>query len=170
MSVDKSAGVENNEGDEFMRWTVGNVDSYFRDKKYVDTAVVPLVPVTWHHEIKLTVEAGEFAALLVDGLEQQLRGRVIHFPPFTYLKSEAVEERMTRLHQWKRELLQDQMKHVFFITSDMDWKSAETEMENSLIWLPAIPLEYMNSENSQEILSSQVKQLLQIITVKWQNN
>lgn len=153
-----------------MRWSVKSIESYFREKEYVDTAVVPLVPVTWHEEIKLNVEAGEFAALLVDGLEQQLRGRVIHFPPFTYLKSETIENRVERLKQWKNELLRDQMKHVFFITSDVDWKNAESDMQHSLIWLPAVPLEYMTSDNSQEILSSQVKQLLQVIMTKWRES
>jgi hypothetical protein len=152
-----------------MRWTVRDIDSYFLTKEYVDTALVPLVPVTWHREIKSAVAAGEFAALIVDKLEQQLKGRVIHFPPFTYLKSEAPEDRFERLHQWKQELLQDEMKYVFFITSDADWKSVESRMDESLTWIPAVPLEHMDADNIEAVLGGQIKQLLQIITIKWQN-
>ncbi|HET7657454.1 MAG TPA: YpiF family protein [Bacillales bacterium] len=153
-----------------MRWTIQSINSYLKEREYVDTAVIPLVPVSWEKDIKATVEAGEFAALLVDGLEQQLRGRVIHFPPFSYLKAESLELRVDRLLQWKRELLENGFKHVYFITSDAEWKGVEEQIGDSLIWLPAVPLEYMSQENSQEILSSQIKQLLQIIMMKWQNS
>ncbi|HEX7066548.1 MAG TPA: YpiF family protein [Bacillales bacterium] len=151
-----------------MKWTTDDVDSYMREKEYVDTVIIPLIPVSWHQEIKLNVEAGEFAALLADELEQQLKGRLFQFPPFTYLKSEAVEDRAARLNMWKQELLSE-MKHVFFITSDTDWKRVEKEVGESLIWLPAVPMQHMSRENKEEIINGQVKQLLQIVTVKWQN-
>ncbi|HEX6922788.1 MAG TPA: YpiF family protein [Bacillales bacterium] len=152
-----------------MRWTTEDVDSYLREKEYVDTVVIPLIPITWHNEIKLNVEAGEFAALLTDELEEQLKGRIFHFPPFTYLKSEAVENRVARLKEWKQELLSGDMKHVFFITSDTDWKSLEGELNDSLIWIPSVPMQHMSEENKEEIINGQIKQLLQIVTVKWQN-
>lgn len=151
-----------------MRWTIRSIEAYLKDREYVDTAVVPLVPVSWKSEVKATVEFGEFAALLVDGLEQQLRGRVVHFPPFTYLKAESIELRLERLMEWEHELKENGFKHVFFICSDPEWKMVEEKTANSIIWLPAVPLEYMSQENSEEILSSQIKQLLKIIMLKWQ--
>lgn len=158
------------EGEDRMRWTIRSIEAYMKEKDYVDTAVVPLVPVNWRSEIKSTVEFGEFAVLLVDGLEQQLRGRVIHFPPFTYLKAEDAHLRLERLNAWKQELLENGLKHVFFITSDPEWKTMDNEAGDSLIWMPAVPLEYMSGENREEILGSQIKQLLQIILSKWQKN
>lgn len=152
-----------------MKWTTDDIDSYMREKEYVDTVVIPLIPVTWRQEIKLNVEAGEFATLLADELEQQLKGRLLHFPPFTYLKSEAVVDRAARLNKWKQEVLSEDMKHVFFITSDTDWKGIENELGDSLIWLPAVPMQHMSEENKEEIVNGQIKQLLQIVTVKWQN-
>lgn len=152
-----------------MRWTAGDMEPYFRSKDYVDTCVIPTVPVTWNKDTKSTVAEGEFAVLMVDELERQLRGRVMHFPPFTYLKSEDLTQRVSRAKDWKREILQDNMKHAFFITSDTDWKRVENEMEDSLIWLPAIPLEHLNADNRREVINGQIKQLLQIITIKWRN-
>lgn len=158
------------EGDDSMRWTARDIDLYFREKDYIDTAVVPLVPVTWHREIKSTVSSGEFIVLIVDELERQLKGRIIHFPPFSYLNAESMATRVERLRAWKQELLDNELRHVFFITADVSWKRAEKEVGDSLLWLPAVPLEHMSPDNRRETIAGQIKQLLEIITIKWQNS
>ncbi|HET7615883.1 MAG TPA: YpiF family protein [Bacillales bacterium] len=152
-----------------MKWTVRDIGSYFQEKEYVDTAVVPLIRVTWHREIKSTVEQGEYTALMADQLERQLKGRLVQFPPLTYLSSEPLSARVARLNEWKKVILQDGMKHVFFLTSDTEWKTVESEQDDSLIWIPSLPLEHMDPDNSNEILGAQTTQLLQIIMGKWQN-
>lgn len=152
-----------------MRWTAGDIDTYLQSKDYVDTCIIPTVPVTWDGKIKSSVSEGEFAVILVDELERQLKGRVMHFPPFTYLKSEEMTPHLSRMKKWKEEILQSDMKYVFFITSDVEWKNVESEMGDSLIWLPAIPFEHMDAKNRREVIDGQIKQLLEIITIKWRN-
>ncbi|HET7629277.1 MAG TPA: YpiF family protein [Bacillales bacterium] len=152
-----------------MKWTVRDVGAYFAERDYVDTAVVPLVKITWHNEIKATVEQGEFTTLMADRLEGQLKGRLMLFPPFTYLKSEDVANRLKRLQSWMEMLRRDGMKHVFLITSDAEWKTVESDLDESLIWIPSLPLEHMDPEHGDEMIANQTKQLLQIVTAKWQN-
>lgn len=153
-----------------MRWTATDIDSYLQSKDYVDTCIIPVVPVTWGGHVKSAVADGEFSVVMVDELERQLRGRVMHFPPFTYLKSEEIKQCMERARSWKEEIMQNGMSHVFLITCDTEWKQVEAELGDSLIWIPAVPLEHMNAENRREVINGQIKQLLEIITIKWRNS
>jgi hypothetical protein len=152
-----------------MRWVSKDIDQYYREKEYIDTIVIPLIPVTWKSEIKSTVESGEFTVKITEELEKQLKGRIVQFPPFTYLKSENPEQKLQRLQVWKEELLQSGMEYIFYLTSDVQWKNNENLLGGSLIWLPSIPMQHMDFKYEQEIVSSQMKQILEIVTNKWQN-
>lgn len=150
-----------------MKWVTKDVTVFLQAKEYVDTAVVPLLPITLGGQMKQAVEMGEFCMMLTRQLEKQLHGRIFLMPSFTYLQSEPVEERLSRLQMWLREL-KNHFDHLFLITSDSDWKRIENQLGNTLIWLPAIPFEHMDEKYQREILSDQTKQLLQIVTKKWQ--
>lgn len=152
-----------------MKWQAKEMDTYLQSKEYVDTAIIPLIPVSWQSDVKSTVAMGEFISIITLEVEKQFQGRVIHFPPFTYVKSEDLATRVARLQKWIVELMSGGIVHIIFLTSDGEWKISEQELEGMLIWLPTIPLEHMETSYKRDVIADQLKQLIPIMTNKWQN-
>ncbi|WP_078432793.1 YpiF family protein [Metabacillus halosaccharovorans] len=148
-----------------MKWVSNDVDLYNQTKEYIDTAVIPLIAISVGSDFKNTVSKGEFINLVSMDLERQLKGRVYLFPTYSYLKkSENVIE---NLIEWKTEL-QQEFKHVVFLTSDTELKEEKNEqLEGKLIWLPTIPLENMDENLKRKLLQDQVEQILNILLQSW---
>ncbi|MDN3016715.1 YpiF family protein [Paenibacillus sp. BSR1-1] len=153
-----------------MKWIPQEVETYLNAKEYVDTAVVPLYSVSVGGEMKQSAAAAEFITLLTSHLERQFTGRIVLFPPFTYLKNDSTEKVFNELHNWESSIFQSEFKHVFYITSEIEWRESSEKLKGSLIWLPAIPLEQMSDSQKLTIIDSQVKQLLTLFTQKWHEN
>jgi hypothetical protein len=153
-----------------MKWTPQDIETYLNAKEYVDTAVVPLLSVSIGGEMKQSASAGEFITLLTGYLERQFTGRLLLLPPFTYLKSKNGESTISDLKDWEADLVKGEVKHIFYITSEIDWRSWEEELTGTVIWLPSIPLEHMNESQKLSVIDSQVKQLLDLFTQKWHKN
>ena len=154
-----------------MKWITKDIDLYLQAKEYVDSAVIPLLPVTWEQDMKSTVAMGEFISVLTTEIERQFKGRIILFPPFTYTASESIEERLERLAAWTMELADKGIKHFFFVTSDSLWKQHEEKVDTgTLIWLPTLPLEYVEEKYKQTMIQDQMKQLITIFMTIWQKH
>ncbi|MCH1624734.1 YpiF family protein [Fredinandcohnia quinoae] len=151
-----------------MKWTTKDIDVYLQAKEYVDTAVIPLIPISWKDEVKSTVAMGEFITILSNEVERQFKGRIILFPAFTYMKSEELLSSKERLANWTSEMKESGMKHFIFITSDSNWKVVEQVLQGSLIWLPTLPLEYVEEKYKQSMLQDQMKQLISVFMNIWQ--
>ncbi|MCF6137567.1 YpiF family protein [Pseudalkalibacillus berkeleyi] len=152
-----------------MKWRSKDIDVYNQASEYVDTAVVPLIPISWGQNKKNIVLKGEFPQLVSDELERQLKGRVVLFPPITYLESEKDEEILNRMEVLFEELKESDMPYPVFITSDVRW-SGSPGLQEHIVTIPPVPLEHMEEEYQREVISEQVKHLLQIVTKKWQNS
>ncbi|WP_100407226.1 YpiF family protein [Bacillus solitudinis] len=151
-----------------MRWQAAEMDTYLKEKEYVDTAIIPLIPISWKEQVKSTVAMGEFISIIASELERQFQGRAVLFPAFTYLKSESNETRLERLQSWTKELTDGGVQHLVFMTSDGEWKLIESQVNELLIWLPTLPLEHMDASHKREVMNEQLKQLVPILTNKWQ--
>lgn len=152
-----------------MKWVSQDIEMFLKEKQYVDTAVLPLLPVSFGDDIKQSVAMTEFISLLSVQLERQFRGRLIMLPGYAYLKSAGEESMISGLGEWEAELKAQGFKHIFLLTSDSMWKSLENRLEGGLIWLPSLPLEHMDENYRNSILDDQVKQLLNLFVQKWQN-
>jgi hypothetical protein len=153
-----------------MKWVPQDIETYITAKEYVDTAIIPLYSVSVGEDMKQSAASAEFITLLTNHLERQFTGRLLLFPPFTYLKNEEREKSVTTLQEWEKTISQGSFKHLFYITSDIDWRNREEELNGSLIWLPTLPLEQMNNSQKMEMIDSQVKQLFVLFTQKWHEN
>lgn len=151
-----------------MKWVSKDVDMYLGAKEYVDTVVLPLLPVSFGTDIKQTVSMTEFISLLSNQLERQFKGRLLLLPGLSYLKTSNKDKLLDELKAWEKELKDQEFKHIFFVTSDSDWKLIEQELEGTLIWLPSLPLENLDQNYRHTILEDQVKQLLNLFIQKWQ--
>jgi hypothetical protein len=150
-----------------VKWVLSDVDVYNQSKEYVDTAVIPLIPVSLGSEFKSTVSKGEFITYVTVELERQLKGRVFLFPSFSYLKnSKSVIENVI---EWKTEI-QREFKHVIFLSSDESLKGNNSEqLKGHLIWLPSVPFEHMDESLMKKLLQDQVEQILNILLQSWNN-
>lgn len=151
-----------------MKWVSEDIDMYLKSKEYVDTIVLPLYPISFGEEMMKSADMTEFISLVAVQLERQFKGRIILLPGFTYIKKENVDESFNQLLQWEKELLEKDFKHVFYLTSDSDWKLQEESLSGDLIWLPTIPMQSMDQQYRNTILEDQVKQMLKIFIQKWQ--
>jgi hypothetical protein len=150
-----------------MKWVSKDIETYFSAKEYVDTAVIPLFSLSFGNEIKQSASNAEFITLLTNYLERQFTGRLVLFPPFTYLKNDDHVKVLSDLKKWEENIEKNEFKHIFYITSEIDWKKYENEFTGSLIWLPSLPLEHLNDSQKNSMIESQVKQLLSLFTEKW---
>ncbi|OIK17117.1 hypothetical protein BIV60_00915 [Bacillus sp. MUM 116] len=153
-----------------MKWIPKDIETFLGAKEYIDTAIIPIYSVSFGDEMKDSAAMAEFITLLTGYLERQFTGRILLFPPYTYLKNERIEDTMNKLKKWEENIKKSELKHIFFITSEIDWKSKEEKFDGSLIWLPSIPLENMDELQKVSIIDSQVKQLINLFTHKWHQN
>ncbi|WP_285766219.1 YpiF family protein [Peribacillus sp. SI8-4] len=150
-----------------MRWTAKELDMYSKSKEYVDTALIPLIPFSFGGEMKQTGSVNEFLSILSLEIEKQMKGRVLLMPTFHYASNEI--DKVERLKHWADVVKENDIRHIFFLTSDYEWKKAEGKLENNLIWLPAIPMENLEKEQARATIGQQVIQILDIFTYNWEN-
>jgi Protein of unknown function (DUF2487) len=152
-----------------MNWNVKDIEVFETEKEYIDTAVIPIIPIDFKKEIKSSAAQSEFISLLTFHLERQFKGRMIITPPFTYLMGKS-EGKIGELQEWESSMKESGVKHVFFLTSDSEWKKSEQALKDQLIWIPSIPLDHLDEQYKHSIMEDQVKQLLNVIVQKWQKN
>ncbi|MBO1000051.1 YpiF family protein [Bacillus sp. SD075] len=150
-----------------MKWTAKDLDMYMQSKEYVDTVLIPLVPLSFKGQMKQTGSMNEFLTILSLEIEKQMKGRILLLPTFHYLNGEM--DKVERLKHWANEMKENDFEHVFFLTSDFEWKKEEQELENNLVWIPAIPLEGLEIEQAREMINQQVLQILDIFSYNWKN-
>ncbi|MCA0172067.1 YpiF family protein [Bacillus sp. RAR_GA_16] len=153
-----------------MKWTESDIALFEKEKEYVDTAVLPLVPISMTNSMKTTVSMGEYISIISSELERQLKGRLLLLPAFTYLSSEGQAITTNRLKKVEEELTLGGIQHIITLTADVNWKQVEDQVSSALLWMPAIPLEHMDEQYKMETVSAQVKQVLQFVTNTWQSN
>ncbi|OJH18671.1 hypothetical protein BLX88_10700 [Bacillus obstructivus] len=150
-----------------MKWNGNDIETYLKEKQFIDTAVVPLLPIAIGSEMKQAASQGEFIELLSLHLERQFKGRLLLFPAFTYLNTLEDHKKMDMLQNWEVKLKESGFSHIFYLTSDISWREQD-KTEGKLIWIPSVPLEHMEEQYKHSILEDQVKQLINIIVQQWQ--
>nr|WP_106784701.1 YpiF family protein [Lysinibacillus timonensis] len=149
-----------------MFFNVKDVSEFQSQKEFIDTVIIPLLSINLtENMIKQSSSAAEYLMSLTAFIEQQFKGRLMLFPPFTY--TEETKERLS-LEVLKKECHQTGFKHVLFITCDHSWTSSNEK--NDVIWLPPIPLESMDKMVKKTILEDQLKQVIPILSSKWSQN
>jgi hypothetical protein len=150
-----------------MKWIHEDVEMFMKAKEYLDTIVIPLYPISFGDDAKQTANMTEFVQLLTTQLERQFKGRLILLPGYTYFKREDQDRIVDGLKAWENILISEKFKHIFYVTSDSDWKLKEKDLSGSLIWLPALPLEIMDAKYKNTMIEDQVKQLVNLFVKRW---
>lgn len=150
-----------------MKWTAQDVAIYIKSKEYIDTAIIPLLPVTFGEDMKGAASRAEFITLLSAFLEREFAGRLMLLPPFTYLKTDENEQAIVMLKQWSKLIQDNGLPHIFYLTSETEWKLQEGNLEGTLLWVPALPFEQLDDSQKWAMVDSQAKQLVNFFTQKW---
>jgi len=149
-----------------MKWVAADIEMYQKAAEYVDTAIIPLMPVSFDSDMKQSASMAEFVGILTGQLEKQFKGRIFLLPAYVYIKGHSGN--LKTLQEWEKTVLDKQFKHLFFVTSDSSWRQHENEMSGTLLWLPSLPLEHIQDQQKVSIVEDQVKQLLTLFTEKWE--
>ncbi|CEG27646.1 YpiF family protein [Bacillus sp. B-jedd] len=150
-----------------MKWTSQDVEMYSQAKEYIDTALVPLIPIAMGGDMEQSASMTEYISLLASQLERQFTGRLILLPAFTYMESEHTDDVASRLNRWEESLAGEGFKHIFLLTSDENWRLKEEGIGGSLIWMPLLPLAGMEEQQKVMLINGQIKQLMKFFTAKW---
>ncbi|MFO1444619.1 YpiF family protein [Bacillus sp. Bva_UNVM-123] len=151
-----------------MRWVTQDIEMFMKSKEYIDTAVIPLLPISFADDMKNTACSHEFISMLSVQVERQFHGRLLMLPSHTYLTSLGEEELVRNLSIWEEKLLSEGFKYIFYFTSDSLWKSHENQLKGDVLWLPSLPLEQFDESQRNSIMEDQVKQLVNLFMQKWQ--
>lgn len=149
----------------FLKWNVKDIELFIREKEYVDTALIPVLPVEFESNMKRAAEQGEFIQLLSMHLERQFKGRLVLFPAFTYLRESEAEWDL--LSSWRTRAKEGGFAHVFFLTADKRWSSLGEEKLGSFFYVPSIPLEHMEEKYKHAAMEDQLKTLIPKMIKNW---
>lgn len=151
-----------------MNWNGKDAELYGKEKEFIDTAVVQLLPLDLGAGMKSAAEKGEFIQLLSMHLERQFRGRMMFLPPFTYFEDLSPDMKQSLLSSWEVKLKEAGFKYVFYLTSDLSWKNEAKPKAGSLLAVPPIPLSHMEEQYKHSLMEDQVMQLLNTVVQLWQ--
>ncbi|MFI8705532.1 YpiF family protein [Bacillus sp. NPDC077411] len=151
-----------------MQWAVADVVQYEKTREYIDTGIIPLLSISFEKEMKAAAVEGEFISALTRELEREYKGRVFLLPAFTYVEGACANERQ-RLLDWTNYLKERGLQHIALITGDFSWKEFEYDLTEQLFCLPALPLEQLSDQAKREIIHTQIKNIMEILTEKWEN-
>ena len=150
-----------------MKWARQDLEMYIKAKEFVDTVVVPLIPISLGEDIIQVCEMGEFISILSTELEREYKGRMVVLPAFTYLKQEDSKSLVDRTNGWYQALLAEGVKYVILLTSDPDWKLNEKEVQASLLWIPSISFNDVDKKYIEQMIKSQMKSIQAIVMNLW---
>lgn len=144
-----------------MKWDPVDIDLFVQTKEYVDTAVVPLLPLSIGENMKTIASKGVFTNIISQELERQMKGRIMLLPPFTYFEK-IDDDSDNRIKKWEN-IIKQHFRHVVFLTCDERWQKAG----NPFIWFPSIPLEHMDQDLKRKLIQEQIEQIMNILLQYW---
>ncbi|WP_100010804.1 YpiF family protein [Lentibacillus sediminis] len=152
-----------------MKWIQQDMMTYKEAKDYIDTAVIPLVPfqLSQGQELKKNAFQREVLNLFAGEIERDLAGRVLLIPEFTYLKTSDRQVEGERLSSWCEEIQKQPFNHIFFITFDPAWKKHEQALAGTLIWLPAMATDSMQTSETHQMIRGQAQEMGELIRSYW---
>lgn len=154
-----------------MKWNYKDMDMYVQAKEYVDTFLVPFVPYSFSRNDEDTKKLAFHAELMdvfVNEIEKQYKGRILLAPSFTYLLDGDYSEEITKLNNIVKHAKENGFKQILFFTFDNKWKKRENLLDGTLLWVPAIKSQDLQSEESQNMIRTQIDEVLELITTYWQ--
>ncbi len=141
-----------------MKWTSKEVEDFLKSREYIDTAVIPLIPIAINEIAKSYAQMKDFVEIVANELERQFKGRVLLLPSFMYIANNYQKEHLETL---VNHLKENGMKHIVLLTCDNYFQGENVTM------LPNVPLEYMEESYQKQLVRDQVAPIIQMLVTKW---
>ncbi|TDM13221.1 DUF2487 family protein [Macrococcus lamae] len=125
--------------------------------EYIDTAIIPIIDVDYRGQLMTIVDHYEVIQALTLEVENQFKGRVLLIPPV------QVQEDYTLPVVIGEQLKGYGMKNVLFVSSMNS--HFQTQLEHFKVNI--FPLETMDDDFKQEMIQTQVKDLMRHIIAMW---
>jgi hypothetical protein len=109
----------------------------------------------------------EIASMVITKLERQFTGRVLLLPGFTYLATTNEEKLVSDLVTWEAELTSFGFSHIFYLTSDLNWKAREDQLAGTVFSLPDLQIDSIQESDKMASVEAEVKQLQTVFIQKW---
>lgn len=145
-----------------MKWDLSEVDKYEEMKEYIDTALIPLLSIGMGEQLRLRLANASWLTGLVQIAEEQLVGRVMLFPPLSYVHEESEEVLSTLIQKQDIYLRQQGFKYVIFVTND---SSVGENLELEKLYIEALTSE--NLDFTKNTLIKEGYDLVPKITSFW---
>lgn len=151
-----------------MKWTSENLSMFKEVKEYIDTVILPLYPISFEDNLESTAEMLEIISLYTIPIEKQFKGRLLVLPEFTYLKSKEGELPIQTLLKWEEAILNNEFKHIVYLTADGDWNMYEPDLNGSLFTISIDSIDEWKGKYRNTILEEEVKRIQTLLTTRWQ--
>lgn len=148
-----------------MKWNVKDVEMFEQARKYVDTALVPLVPITFDEQMQQMILWNDFMSILSMEVEKMFKGRILLTPIFYYVKGD--NRKADSLQIWVKELKRTQFKHVFFLSSDESWERDVRILSGLFLFIPYRSIEHQDKEQVHQLMKQQSQLLIDHFTKIW---
>ncbi|WLV23432.1 DUF2487 family protein [Aciduricibacillus chroicocephali] len=150
-----------------MKWVRQDAKRYLEAKEFIDTAVIPLIPLDISHEdgISKTALYQETTQIFTSELEKELAGRVMLFPAYVYLPNEETDS--VRLQRWVDSAQENGFKHVFLTTFDSSWRKHAKNMSGELVWLPCPTEMDMETEEFGQSAKGLAREVIRLMREVW---
>lgn len=155
-----------------MKWLSKDLEQFVKAKEYIDTVIIPLIPMTFSNDETMieTAFQKEVMEIYTMNIEQKLKGRVFLLPEYYYLKNDTITEEQTRLEQYIDNIKQQPFKYIFLITFDRNWRKITKQLDVELLWIPSLSNENLQSNELQQMIQSQVKAIEELIKDSWNSH
>lgn len=127
--------------------------------EYIDTAIVPVVPVDYTKHLLDIADHYEMIQYVTMGVEQQFKGRLLLVPPVQVLSTE------TTLDTIEQQLTDFGFKNIIFVAPQRF--NLEKEHVHKI---NILPLETLDNEMKQTFVQDNVKDLMKSIIQIWNQN
>jgi hypothetical protein len=121
-----------------MKWDLTDTKEYAKHQYFVDTALIPLVQVRAGQDMYQTVQRATWLSGIANSLEEQLKGRILLFPMFTYTGLEETNHLMSTVSTYFRSVREEGFSYVIGISLDDVWLDREASLTAKII-CPAMP-------------------------------
>ncbi|MEQ6377267.1 DUF2487 family protein [Bacillaceae bacterium S4-13-56] len=163
--------MEKERTNENMLYQSHDLEQYYSAKEYIDTLLIPLLPISMknENESKKTADQNELLTLFSNEIENQYKGRCLLTPPYTYFTGDLWNNEKERLLMWQQSFAPLPFKYFVFITSDHSWKLVEKFMDGYFVWFPSIPTKELQDQEVKKIIQTQVDEVSQFMKMIWKS-
>lgn len=116
-----------------MKWELSSAERFIEHQEFIDTAIIPVVKMELGEVFKTSIAKATWLTGVANGMEEQLTGRVMLFPAYTYIEKDEPDALTQRLHTYRTYFQEHQFKHVVFIILDGDGLTIEEEKLDFLL-------------------------------------